>query len=317
MIKKYIQFIKEKLTIGEQIESVYTDEYVKNIVNRYINHIDPSIRLANAINLLDKRTQREIKAQVDEYLENGLKDKKVVVSATTDTSNMVSEAMAQEEISLSGKGVFKSFLKSLTALGKKDNKPNYKDCTNDFLLYFKLEGILPESIRSIFSRFKSLSRYIDFIDYTENEVDLYFGIKTDGYFEYGIGQRKIIGKFKLNKSTIKWILNIDSKSSKTLKTHLVNLSYTDILILGKIKNDMINYKPGHFQEKSPVYINDNVISFGYYGVGKWENGELSIDDINSIKSNLNDWILSKKWSDKVLFSVKPDKFWLYIHIKLK
>jgi hypothetical protein len=64
MIKKYLDFIKESSdefnSIGEWVESLSDDEYVKNIVNRYINDyndmyggddIDPTIDLSNSINL--------------------------------------------------------------------------------------------------------------------------------------------------------------------------------------------------------------------------------------------------------------------------
>ena len=74
MIKRYLEFIKENLadgfdSIGEWVESLYQDEYVKNIVNRYIGEIGSDIRLANAINLLDEQTQKEIKQQIEHYQE--------------------------------------------------------------------------------------------------------------------------------------------------------------------------------------------------------------------------------------------------------
>jgi hypothetical protein len=65
LIKKYLDFIKESSddfnSLGEWIESLSYDEYVMNIVNRYINDdkdlyggddINPDIDLSNAINLL-------------------------------------------------------------------------------------------------------------------------------------------------------------------------------------------------------------------------------------------------------------------------
>ncbi len=41
-------------------------------------------------------------------------------------------------------------------------------------------------LNKYFLRFKSLSRYIDLLDYQKNELDLYFGIKCNGKLEYGI-----------------------------------------------------------------------------------------------------------------------------------
>lgn len=319
IIKRYSEFIKEGFdTIGEEIESIYQDEYVKNIVNRYIEDIDPSIRIANAINLLDDRTQREIKSQVDDYIANGIEDKDPTIITSTETEELL-ETMAQQEISFAGKGVFNSFLKSLTALGKKDNKSNYDICPDDFLIYYQLDNLLSDDVKIIFKRFKSLFRYIDLIDYGKNELNLYFGIRTNGYFEYGISyENKLpIGQFKLSKSTINWILTLESKSAQSLKKDLVNLSFNDILTLGRIKQDMLSYNPGYFESKSPVYINDKVISFGYYGFGNWNNGKLNDDDLFKIKSDFSNWVISKKWGSKVLVSINPKSFWLNIHLKLK
>lgn len=320
IIKKYNEFIKENFnSLGEEIESIYQDEYIKNIVNRYIEDIDPSIRISNVINLLDDNIQKEIKSQIDNYLKNGIEDKEPNVIASTETDELLEESMAQEEISVAGKGVFSSFLKSITALGKKDNKPNYDICPDDFLIYYQFDNLSSEDVKIVFKRFKSLFRYINLIDYGKNEVNLYFGIKINGYFEYGISyENKIpIGQFKLNKSTINWILRLESKSAHSLKKDLVNLSFKDIITLGRIKQEMSQYKPGYFEKKSPIYINDKVISFGYYGVGNWNNGKLSDDDFNTIKTQFNDWVLSKKWSSSVLYSINPKSFWLNIHLKLK
>ena len=75
MIKRYLEFISESNvdgfeSFGKWIESLSNDEYILNIVNRYIDDhnklyagedIDPTIDLSNAVNLLDERTQLEIK----------------------------------------------------------------------------------------------------------------------------------------------------------------------------------------------------------------------------------------------------------------
>ena len=37
----------------------------------------------------------------------------------------------------------------------------------------------------------------------------------------------------------------------------------------------------------------------------------------NIKNNFTTWLLTKKWGSKVLISVKPNSFWLYLHLKLK
>jgi hypothetical protein len=158
------------------------------------------------------------------------------------------------------------------------------------------------------------------IDYGKNEIELYFGIKCNGQFQYGIsydGNLSLIGEFKLSQSTIKWILSLESKSAFSLKKDLVNLSYNDILTLGKIKMDMINFNPGYHEKKSFPTIKDRIISFGWYGVGKWDNGKLDGGELMNVKNNFNTWVMSKKWGTKILVSINPQSFWLWIHVKLK
>ena len=46
-----------------------------------------------------------------------------------------------EEITVAGKGVFNSFLKAVTALGRKESKPNYKDCPEKFLMFYYYDNL--------------------------------------------------------------------------------------------------------------------------------------------------------------------------------
>lgn len=321
MIKRYLDFIKEDYngfqTLGEWVESLIDDEYVRNIVARYTKDSDPSVDLSNAINILDERIQQEIKSQIDNYLQNGIEEKEPQFLVSTDIEQLT-EALA-DEITIAGKGIFTSFLKSLTSLGQKEGQPSFEKCPDDFLLYYHYPNLQSEIVKQIFSRFKSLTRYIDLVDYQKNEVDLYFGVKCDGQFEYGLhyDNNVPIGRFKLSQSTIKWICQIESKSAASLKKELVNLTYSDILTFGKIKSDMASFQPGYFEKKLSPTIKDRVISFGYYGIGRWDNGKLDEGEFQNIKNNFTTWLLSKKWGSKVLISVKPMSFWVYLHIKLK
>lgn len=318
-LKLYENFISGFNSIGEWVESLSDDDYVMNIVNRYLNDIDPSIDLSNAINLLDKRDQYDIKSQIEDYLENGIQEKDPVVLTSTETDELMESAQTEMEITVAGKGVFNSFLKSLTALGHKESKPNYDQCPEDFLMFYYYENLNSADVKLIFNRFKSLSRYSDMVDYGQNEVNLYFGVKCDGQFEYGISYDNLlpIGQFKLSQSSINWIVRLESKSAQSLKKELVNLTYSDILVLGKIKTDMKEFNPGYHEKRSFPMITDRVISFGYYGAGKWDNGKLDDGEYMNIKNNFTTWVISKRWGGKVLVSVKPQSFWLYIHIKLK
>ena len=319
MIKKYSEFIKESQingfnSLGEWIESLMDDEYVRNIVARYTKDSDASIDLSNAINVLDDNTKNEIKYQIDNYLQNGIEEKEPEFSASTDL-----EPLTESEITVAGKGIFISFLKSLTSLGQKEIKPSFEKCPDGFLLFYHYPNLQSEDVKQVFSRFKSLSRYLDMIDYQKNETDLYFGIKCDGNFEYGVHYDvlKPIGQFKLSQSVIKWICQIESKSASSLKKELVNLTLADVITLGKIKTDMKEFNPGYHESRDVVKIQDKIISFGYKGLGKWDNGKFDEGEFMNIKNNFTTWLLNKKWGSKVLISVKPTSYYVYIHIKLK
>ena len=319
MIKRYLDFIKESQingfnSLGEWIESLMNDEYVRNIVARYTKDSDHSIDLSNAINILDDKTKQEIKAQIDNYLENGIEEKEPQFTASTDL-----EPLTESEITVAGKGIFISFLKSLTSLGQKEVQPSWEKCPDGFLLFYHYPNLQSEDVKQVFSRFKSLTRYLDMIDYQKNETDLYFGIKCDGNFEYGVHYDvlKPIGQFRLSQSVIKWICQIESKSASSLKKELVNLTLADVITLGKIKTDMLTFNPGYHEKKLSPMLKDRVISFGYFGVGRWDNGKIDEGELMNVKNNFTTWLLTKKWGSKVLISVKPNSFWLYLHLKLK
>ena len=190
---------------------------------------------------------------------------------------------------------------------------------DNFLLFYHYPNLQSEDVKQVFSRFKSLTRYLDIVDYQKNETDLYFGIKCDGNFEYGVHYDvlKPIGQFRLSQSVIKWICQIESKSASSLKKELVNLTLADVITLGKIKTDMLTFSPGYHEKKLSPMLKDRVISFGYFGVGRWDNGKIDEGELMNVKNNFTTWLLTKKWGSKVLISVKPTSYYVYIHIKLK
>lgn len=320
IIKKYSHFLNESdisgfNSLGEWIESLIDDYYIRNLVNRYIDGIDTSISVTNSINnILSNDEKKELKSQVNHYLEYGIEDKDPQFTVSTDL-----DPLMESEVLMAGKGIFTSFLKCLTSLGQKEKEPDWKMCPDNFLLFYYFPLIESNLVKQIFTRFRSLNAYIDLIDYQKNETNLYFGIRFDGLFEYGFHYESFtpIGQFKLSKSVMKWMCQIESKSASSLKKQLVNLTYQDIITLGSIKNDMTAFTPGYHEKRMIPCLNDRVISFGYYGCGKWDNGKLDEGEFNNIKSNFSTFVLSKKWGDKILISIKPESFWIKIHIKLK
>lgn len=312
-IKNFKEFITENQSnqsLGEWIESKSEDNYVMNIVNRYISEISPDIRISNAVNTLDEMTQKEIKSQVDKYLQRGIEEKEPSIVTSTETENLL-ESM--------GSGIFTSFLKCLTALGGKEITPNFEKTPEDFLIFYVMENLESSVVKDIFKRFKSLQTSLEAIDYRENNLNLYFGVKSNGFIEYGVGYEKLkpIGEFRLSNKILKNLVTSDLKAISNLKKTIVNLTLSDILTLGVIKGDMVTFSPGYFESKGPTTITDRVISFSWKGAGKWDNGKFDEGELENLKGNLNTFVLSKKWGDKILVSIKPGSFWLNIHIKLK
>jgi hypothetical protein len=315
MIKSYIDFIKESdefNSLGEWVELLYNDEYIKNIVNRYVKDISGNIRLSNAINTLDIQEKKEIKSQIDEYLTNGIQDKDTQVIASTDIDLLESQVVAN-------KGTFTCFLKTITALGLKEMRPNIERCSSTYLLFYYFPNLPSEDIKNVFSRFISLSKFIDMIDYSKNEVGLYYGVKCDGTFEYGIAYDKLnaIGSFKLTSSILKWIINLELKSAASLKKELVNLTINDLILFGKIKQDMEKINPGYHEKREKPFISDKIITFTYYGLGKYDSGKIDTQDFQDKKVLFSNFISSKKWGQKVLFNLKSESFNMILQIKLK
>lgn len=316
-LKRYIDFINESKdnfnSLGEWVESLISDDYVKNIVSRYTKDIEMDVNLSNAINVLDEKIQNDIEHQIEEYLKDGIKEKTPDIIAST-------EIVTESEIATAGKGIFSSFMKSITALGHKEMLPNWEKCPEDFLIFYYYKDLDAQSVKQIFERFKSLVGFSGMIDYGKNEVSLYYGIKCDGSFEYGISYDDSLtkfGHFKLSQSIVKWIVSMDLSSASSLKKELVNLTYSDIVTLGKVKKDMIQFNPGYSEKKSFPTIKDRVMSFGFYGHGKWENGKLDKTEFMNVRNKFMNWTISKKWGNKVMISIQPESFWLYIHIKIK
>lgn len=312
-IKKYSQFIKEdKESIGEWIESVY-DDYVLNLVSKYTQDIDTSIRLANAIDILPENQKQELYSRVKEYLD-GVEptDQSVEVSVGS------GEVFEGQE-TIGGRNVFKSFLKIITALGLKENNPDWANTPKDYLIYYLFGNVDISRLKLISSRYKSISYSVEEISYKHNKCNIYFGIKTDLTFEYGIRTDEIIkiGAFKLNKTVLNWILILGSPSANSLRKEIVNLDFNALVLFSKIKSQIDNFDPGYFTKKSVPKISNGVMTVGYYGFGKWESGKLNSDDYQEIKEKLTQWLSNFRWSDKILFSVTSDTFWVYLNFKLK
>jgi len=318
MIKKYKDFVSENYSqeihnsIGEYIEKLSeNDKFIQMIVGQMTGDIDVSIRMSNAINLLDDLQKVELLKRVENHL-NGFEGD-VNVNATVDSGTVIPTEINEAY----GKSVLNTFFKCLTALGFKDNTSQTNEVPTEFLIFFKLTGVESSKIEGVFKRFKSLQSIS--VDYSRPTMGLYFGIKCDGLFEYGYYYDDLvpIGQFKLTKSVYNQIRLLEFKSVSGLKKILVNLNFEDIVLMCKIKTEMDKFSPGYFEQKMVPQINERTMTFGFYGVGKWDNGQLDSGEFENVKSNLKMFLSKYKWSEKIMISIQPSKFWVYIQIKLK
>jgi len=323
MIKKYLEFIKESSleeikakhhSIGEYIESIAgDDEYALNIISQYTKDIDPTIRLANAINLLDEKTQEFILKMIEDNRSGNEEQKEPEVSAYTGAN--LSESTEQ-----GGKNLFKCFLKTLTALGLKDTNINWSKTPDDYIMCFVTNDISVQNVKLIMTRYRQFDLVVNSIDYKHNECQLYYGIKVDGTFQYGIkteDQNLVIGKFKITKGLFNWLLVLDSPSASNLKKTLISFDLGKIILLGRIKTEMSKFNPGETQHRNKPEINGDVITFAYQGVGKWNGPQMDNADFESIRSNFKSFLSKYKWADLVQVSVTANQYWLYLNIKIK
>lgn len=307
MIKKYPEFkkLKEYPNLGSCIESLCKDdEFVRSIVGEITGDIDPKVSVSNAVDVLDNSKKIELVNRVESHLSGLKKDPKI--STSVDVTDSIVESY--------GKGIFTTFLKCLTALGLKDNSPSDSP-SNDWIVYFEFKNLDPFKVNSVFSRFKSLSQ-ID-LNFTY-DVSLYFGIKNNLILEYGWFDKthNQIGSFPISKSVVNWIKTSNMKSLSGIRKFLLNISKEDIQTFSKLKSHIQSLELGGSKILMPK-INDRVITFGWYGVGKWEDSKMSSENLDVIKDKIRNHILRLKFSDKLLISVAAENFWIYLKIKLK
>jgi hypothetical protein len=318
LLKNYIHFIKESIskedfdTVGEYIEKLAEDdEDARIFIGEYLKDYNPTVRIANSINLLSKSEQEEI---INKILQNkkNVEPEEVTVIANTDLEVLESES------SLGGKNLFKCFLKIITALGQKQINFNTELKPDDFFIYYLTDWINPEDLKSVMSRYDFFEELLLTMNIQSN-VRLYYGIRDNLFFEYGLsvdGQNNPSGEFKLNKSSFDFIKTLSSPSSSNLKFFLNDIDFQKIKLMDKIKVEMANFNPGYCEKKS-FEIQNEILTFGFYGIGKWDNGKMDLAEIENIKNNFRTFLMKYKWSDYIKISFKTEQFWLYLKIKIK
>ena len=297
MIKKYLDFVKyNKINenIGKWLEDLCdTNDEVLELLRPYLDDTDPTVRIANTINVLPEKTKTHLYNMVSKYIKEN-----------------------NETDIIAGKHVFVTFLKVITSIGMKDMKPNWDNIPDDFLLFFEYKtnyGLLIDKIE----RFQSLSMFIDKLP--KENPKLYFGIKLNLMFSFGfIGGDKIveIGNFKINKNAINYLLLLESPSAANLKRELAYLNADNLPLISKISNHIKEYHPGN-TEKRTFKINDGILEFGYYGLGDWSNRIMNKENLDALKKGFIKHIINLKDHDKLLIAVKAVDMWVMVYVKIK
>ncbi len=304
MIKRYLNFINEN-KFGDHVEKHMKNEDIRRMITPFLDGYEKDLNISNIIELLDEDTKEEIRGIIDNYLENGLSPKENIKTTT----------IAHIEES-SGKGVFTTFLKALTALNKKLNKKEKEN----YLLYLETEEVDFNLINVIFNRFKSLSFYLNDIKETQKNITMFYGIKDNINIEYGLNienKTYLFGYFRLSKSSYSWLLNLNLKSSILLKEELNHLSYEQIRTFSFAKKDIKNIPIFDYKKIIEPMIKNGILKWGYYGIGTWKNGNIDELELDNYKNLIKKWIVNNKWGDVVLYKIYANDFWLIIELKNK
>jgi len=302
-IKRYNKFL-ENISFGKYVEKHMKDENLKRMILPYLNGYEKDLNISNIVDLLDKNDKQSIINIIDNYYTNGLTPQTEVNTS----SNVILES--------SGKGVFTTFLKSITAL----TKTLIKKEKEEYLLYYQTNILDYDLVNDVFNRFKSLSFYITDIDIKSKNITIFYGLNDDLDVKYGIlvGDKEyLFGYFKLTKSSFNSLKVNNSKSSTLFIKELDNLSVDDLNIFKIVKKNINNIPIFEFKNKTIPTITNGLLKWGYYGLGTWKNGDLVEEDLLSYKNNIKNWILNSKLDNKILFRIYTSNFWFMVEIKIK
>lgn len=306
MIKKFSSLVREGRYdddirrhggVGRWLEGrIEDDPYLKEVTAPFLRGIDPTIRLANAIDMLSDFDKRQVYDAVVRRME---------------ATNESAQAQAQS----GGRNVFKSFLKCITSLGL--SRVN-KVARPGQLIYFETHECADDMVAQSLNRFRSLSA-IHTARPSGSMVRMYFGIDGDLRLSYGIsgpnGQSEL-GAFALGKGAFKWLQELASPSAAQLRSDLFPVHWDDMLLLRKVFKFMTEYPIGEKGKAQPLF-EASTLCFSYYGVSKWDNGVIDAGEYANIKTNLKTRLTTMPWHDRILVRVSADSFNLSICFKVK
>lgn len=318
MIKNYLEFISESFK-GYSSKSQYIAnkardcEYTRHLVGEYTKDINPNVDVESGINTLDEHTQDLIIKMIDDFETNKRYSDEVVVTPHTSIKY-------NESNQIGGKNLFSCFLKVVSALGQKDCEINWKYTPEEYIGLFLSDAIDLEEMKGVFSRYLYFDDYIKTQQINSKVGKLYWGVKTDMNIVYGVlldGKQSQLGTFPLTQGNYNYIMTLNLKSATNLKKLLVPLELSKLSVLTKIKEVMKDFFPGQSDSKLNPSINGDIISYGFENLGKWDNGQIDINELENIKNNLRTHLMQYKWSDKIQFNIIPSDNWIFINIKIK
>lgn len=310
MLKKYFEFIKEsEENLGKWVDEIYQkDNSIISIIGKYITEKDPTINLISAVNTIDGDKKSELKKDLETYL-NGKSSTEVSTSTRENTEEKVKN-----------RGLFKILLKVLTALGLKDKVVKTQKW-EDWLIYYNVENVNVKNLNNISVRFQSINNFVEKINYDLNHIDIYFGLKDNFLFEFGFvkeGEFIVkIGEFVINNSSLKFLVGLDSPSASLLKRDFVNLTTQKIKDISKIKSAILKYDIKSDNKTFIISGIDNILEFGFKGIGEWKDQKLTDSFLTQFKSEIKEYLKGFNWSDKIKISIKSNDFWVYLLIKSK
>jgi hypothetical protein len=280
------------------------------VISEYTKGIDPTVRIANAVNTLDKHTQELILKLIQS--EDSPAEPVEVTPLTSISYN--------ESNQTGGKNIFKCFLKVLSALGQKDCQINWQKVPDNYLALFITNPVDFELAKTVMSRYLYFDNFIRQSSGQTSIAKLYFGITDDLYLKYGFlidDKPNLLGQFLLTQGTYNYIMTMDLKSSENLKKFLVALTPKRLNILSKIKSVMKDFFPGSSDSKIKPTIQNEIITYGFQGLGKWDNGIIDAGELSNIKSNLQQFLVQFPWTDDVQYNITSSEGWVFFNLKIK
>lgn len=286
------------------------DHFRETKDNRVHKSVPTDVRISNAVNLMNPYDQMLLVKKLQDTF--GINERIKYDLDIDEVKNM----------SILGQVGFNSFLKVISALNLPNIEINRDNCPNDFFLIFITEKLNIDRLMKVFKRFRSMGSISDLLSKSNDPLRVYFGLKYTNklILEYGViknERRVVVGEYTLTKRN--WVKLKEKKSNplKSLQDQIEHIDIKDLKKLMKIKGEITNFSPGYYNDKSNPYIENNTLVQGYEGTGKWDSGTITTNSFNEIKETFKEWVVTQKWSKDIVFNIKPDKFWIWVKIKIK